>query len=274
MIELRRDRQLQHRVAEELEPLVVGHALAFLVPERGVGQGQLQQRRVGKDMPQLPLKFIKARHAKLKPLFTPVLTIGTRNDLYSRTGLTPCLALTPYEKVGTFQPQSPLSSLARRAAGSPSAFTAVVEIPLGSSNKYELDKASGLLKLDRVLHSAVHYPANYGFIPQTLADDGDPLDVLILAAEPVYPLTLVTARPIGLMTMMDQNELDYKVIAVGVHDPEYNTYHDVHELPTIGWQSSSASSRIIRRSRTSGCGRRHPAAPRRGAGDREIARCL
>jgi inorganic pyrophosphatase len=117
------------------------------------------------------------------------------------------------------------------APGVPSAFTAVVEIPLGSSNKYELDKAFGMLKLDRVLHSAVFYPANYGFIPQTLADDGDPLDVLILAAEPVYPLTLVTARPIGLMTMMDQNEVDHKIIAVGVHDPEYNAYHDVHELP-------------------------------------------
>jgi len=115
--------------------------------------------------------------------------------------------------------------------GAPALFTAVVEIPLGSSNKYELDKVSGLLRLDRVLHSAVFYPANYGFIPQTLADDGDPLDVLILAAEPVYPLTLVNARPIGLMAMMDQNELDYKVIAVGVNDPEYNTYHDVHELP-------------------------------------------
>ncbi len=115
--------------------------------------------------------------------------------------------------------------------GHPASFTAVVEIPLGSSNKYELDKVSGLLKLDRVLHSAVHYPANYGFIPKTLADDGDPLDVLILAAAPVYPMTLVTARPIGLMTMMDQDELDYKVIAVGVHDPEYNTYHDIHELP-------------------------------------------
>ena len=117
------------------------------------------------------------------------------------------------------------------APGTPSAFTAVVEIPLGSSNKYELDKASGLLRLDRVLHSAVHYPANYGFIPQTLADDGDPLDVLILSSDPVYPMTLLAARPIGLMTMMDQNELDYKIIAVGITDPEYNTYHDVHELP-------------------------------------------
>jgi inorganic pyrophosphatase len=108
--------------------------------------------------------------------------------------------------------------------GVPSAFTAVVEIPLGSSNKYELDKASGLLKLD-------FYPANYGFIPQTMADDGDPMDVLILSSEPVYPLTLITARPIGVMTMIDQDELDYKIIAVGISDPEYNTYHDVHELP-------------------------------------------
>ena len=115
--------------------------------------------------------------------------------------------------------------------GTPNSFKAIVEIPLGSSNKYELDKQSGLLKLDRVLHSAVFYPANYGFIPQTLADDGDPLDVLILAAEPVYPLTLVAARPIGLMTMVDQDELDYKVVAVGIHDPEYSHYHDVHELP-------------------------------------------
>jgi inorganic pyrophosphatase len=115
--------------------------------------------------------------------------------------------------------------------GAPSNFTAVVEIPMGSSNKYELDKASGLLKLDRVLHSAVFYPANYGFIPQTMADDGDPMDVLILSSEPVYPLTLITARPIGVMTMIDQDELDYKVIAVGISDPEYNTYHDVHELP-------------------------------------------
>src|SRR5271170_5225214 len=133
--------------------------------------------------------------------------------------------LAPFRRTHYFHPWHDV------APGSPSAFTAVVEIPLGSSNKYELDKKTGLLKLDRVLHSAVFYPANYGFIPQTLADDGDPLDVLILAAEPVYPLTLVTARPIGLMTMMDQDELDYKVIAVGIHDPEYNTYHDVHELP-------------------------------------------
>jgi len=111
-------------------------------------------------------------------------------------------------------------------------FNAIIEIPLGSSNKYELDKKSGLLKLDRVLHSAVYYPANYGFIPQTLSEDGDPLDVLVLGAEAVYPLTVVAARPIGLMTMLDQEELDHKVIAVHIHDPEYNSYHDAHDLPS------------------------------------------
>jgi inorganic pyrophosphatase len=115
--------------------------------------------------------------------------------------------------------------------GKASLFNAIIEIPKGSSNKYELDKASGLLRLDRALHSAVFYPANYGLIPRTLADDGDPLDVLILSAEPVYPLTIIEARPIGLMTMMDQEELDYKIIAVGTNDPEYKAYFDVHELP-------------------------------------------
>ncbi|MEO6847935.1 MAG: inorganic diphosphatase [Chthoniobacterales bacterium] len=110
-------------------------------------------------------------------------------------------------------------------------FDAIIEIPLGSSNKYELDKHSGLLRLDRVLHSAVYYPANYGFIPQTLGDDGDPLDVLVLTAEPVYPLTLVTVRAIGLMTMLDNDERDDKVIAVPIGDPEYNSYRNVAELP-------------------------------------------
>ena len=105
----------------------------------------------------------------------------------------------------------------------PAQFNAIIEIPLGSSNKYELDKKTGLLKLDRVLHSAVYYPANYGFIPQTLADDGDPLDVLVLGAEPVYPLTIVAARAIGLMSMKDQEELDHKIVAVHVNDPEYNS---------------------------------------------------
>ncbi|MBI2824951.1 MAG: inorganic diphosphatase [Planctomycetia bacterium] len=117
-------------------------------------------------------------------------------------------------------------------ANSPQEFTAVIEIPKGSSVKYELDKETGLLKLDRVLYSAVYYPANYGFIPQTFADDDDPLDVLVLCQEPVAPLTLVRARPIGLMTMIDSGKLDHKVLAVALDDPEYNSYREAGQLPT------------------------------------------
>ena len=114
----------------------------------------------------------------------------------------------------------------------PSVFTTVIEIPRGSSVKYELDKSTGLMRLDRMLHSAVYYPANYGFIPQTLAEDDDPLDVLVLCQEPVNPLTLVEARAIGLMTMMDSGKRDHKVLAVATHDPEYNSFHEASELPT------------------------------------------
>ena len=113
----------------------------------------------------------------------------------------------------------------------PSEFMAVIEIPRGSSVKYELDKATGLLRLDRMLHSAVYYPANYGFIPQTLAEDDDPLDVLVLCQEPVDPLTLVSARAIGLMTMVDSGKRDHKVLAVATHDPEYNSFREASELP-------------------------------------------
>jgi inorganic pyrophosphatase len=113
----------------------------------------------------------------------------------------------------------------------PREFTAVVEIPMGSSVKYELDKKTGLLKLDRVLYSAVYYPANYGFIPQTLAEDDDPLDVLVLCQAAVAPLTLVQARSIGLMTMIDSGKKDHKILAVAVHDPEYNSFQEAKELP-------------------------------------------
>jgi inorganic pyrophosphatase len=109
---------------------------------------------------------------------------------------------------------------------------AVIEIPMGSSIKYELDKTTGLLKLDRVLYSAVFYPANYGFIPQTFAEDGDPLDVLVLCQEAVVPLTLVKARAIGLMTMLDSGKRDHKILAVCVDDPVYAEYHEADELPT------------------------------------------
>ncbi len=113
----------------------------------------------------------------------------------------------------------------------PQEFTAVIEIPLGSNVKYELDKESGLMKMDRVLYSAVYYPANYGFIPQTLAEDNDPLDVLVLCQEAVAPLTIIYARAIGLMTMIDAGAKDHKIIAVATGDPEFNAYHEVHELP-------------------------------------------
>src|SRR4029079_7263645 len=113
----------------------------------------------------------------------------------------------------------------------PSEFTAVIEIPMGSSVKYELDKDTGLLRLERILYSAVFYPANYGFIPQTLAEDDDPLDVLVLCQEPVAPLTLVSARAIGLMTMIDSSKKDHKILAVAVDDPEYSGFQEANELP-------------------------------------------
>ena len=113
----------------------------------------------------------------------------------------------------------------------PREFNTVIEIPFGSSVKYELDKQSGLIKLDRVLYSAVYYPANYGFIPQTLAEDDDPLDVLVLCQETVVPLTLIHARCIGLMTMIDGGKKDHKIIAVATKDPEFNSYKEAAEMP-------------------------------------------
>ena len=113
----------------------------------------------------------------------------------------------------------------------PEEFQAIIEIPFGSSVKYELDKTSGLIKLDRVLYSAVYYPANYGFIPQTLAEDDDPLDVLVLCQETVVPLTLMAARTIGLMTMIDGGKKDHKIIAVALDDPEFNSYMEAAEMP-------------------------------------------
>jgi inorganic pyrophosphatase len=111
------------------------------------------------------------------------------------------------------------------------AFPVVVEIPKGSTNKYELDKETGLLRLDRVLYSAVHYPADYGFIPRTYCDDGDPLDVLVLGNEPVYPLTIVEARAVGVMRMRDDKGADDKVIAVSIRDPSFADYTDKAQLP-------------------------------------------
>ena len=110
-------------------------------------------------------------------------------------------------------------------------FAAVIEIPKGSKVKYELDKDTGLLRVDRILHSAVHYPANYGFLPQTYCEDDDPLDVLVLGQEAVVPLCVLRARAIGVLTMSDDKGRDDKIIAVHVDDPEYEHYRDITELP-------------------------------------------
>ncbi len=110
-------------------------------------------------------------------------------------------------------------------------FNVVIEIPKGSKVKYELDKPSGLLRVDRVLYSSVIYPANYGFVPRTYCDDSDPLDVLVLGNESVVPLTIMEARAIGVMHMLDQGKKDDKLIAVHINDPAFSDYIDVSELP-------------------------------------------
>jgi inorganic pyrophosphatase len=107
----------------------------------------------------------------------------------------------------------------------------VIEIPAGSKLKYEIDKNTGMLMLDRVLYSSVHYPANYGFLPQSHADDGDPLDILVLMQEPVVPLTIVRARPVGGLKMRDDKGEDDKIVAVAVDDPAFNHYTDAKQLP-------------------------------------------
>lgn len=115
---------------------------------------------------------------------------------------------------------------------SKSKFTAVIEIPKGSKVKYELDKNTGLLKMDRILYTSTHYPANYGFIPRTYAEDGDPLDVLVLCSETLEPLSLVDCYPIGMIMMMDNGAKDEKIICIPFNDPTYNVYKDISELPS------------------------------------------
>lgn len=113
----------------------------------------------------------------------------------------------------------------------PDNFTAVIEISKGSRNKYEIDKSTGLLRLDRILHTATHYPANYGFIPRTFADDGDPLDVLVLCSEPIAPMTLVQCYPIGVIKMTDGGKMDEKIIGIPFNAPMYNYYKNSSDLP-------------------------------------------
>ena len=113
----------------------------------------------------------------------------------------------------------------------PEDFICVVEISKGSKKKYELDKETGMLMLDRILYTSTHYPANYGFIPRTYGDDGDPLDVLLLCSEPIEPMTLVRAYPIGVINMIDSDRNDEKIVAIPFNDPNYNIYRDIDDLP-------------------------------------------
>ena len=114
----------------------------------------------------------------------------------------------------------------------PTDFITVIEISKGSKNKYELDKSTGVLILDRVLYTSTHYPANYGLIPRTLAGDGDPMDVLILSSEPLLPLSLVRCYPIGVIVMNDNGSTDEKIIAIPFSDPTYNNYKSIRDLPS------------------------------------------
>ncbi|TGE05332.1 inorganic diphosphatase [Hymenobacter fodinae] len=118
-----------------------------------------------------------------------------------------------------------------RGENAPAVVNGIIEIPKGSKGKYELDKDSGLLKLDRVLFSAVHYPAAYGFIPKTYCDDKDPLDILVLCSVDIVPMCLVEAKVIGVMQMIDQDEEDDKIIAVAANDVSVNHYNDIADLP-------------------------------------------
>ncbi len=113
----------------------------------------------------------------------------------------------------------------------PNDFIAVIEIEKGSKKKYELDKETGHIMLDRILHTSTHYPANYGLIPRTYADDDDPLDVVVISSEVIRPLSLVRCYPIGVMSMMDNERMDHKIIAIPFEDPSYNSYTDISELP-------------------------------------------
>ena len=114
----------------------------------------------------------------------------------------------------------------------PDDFIAVIEISKGSKVKYELDKETGMIILDRILYTSTHYPASYGFVPRTFADDGDPLDVLVLCSEPIAPLTLVQVYPIGVITMLDNGASDEKIIAIPFEDPTYNVYRSIEALPS------------------------------------------
>jgi len=153
----------------------------------------------------------------------------------------------------------------------PEEVTAIVEIPFGSRNKYELDKATGLMKLDRVLYSSVHYPGDYGFIPRTLHEDGDPLDVLVLVKEETFSGCMIDVRPLGVLKMRDRGEPDDKILAVPLHDPYSDELYDIADIPShmlsevqyffstykdlegkrvqiVGWEKSDSAMKVVQES--------------------------
>lgn len=153
----------------------------------------------------------------------------------------------------------------------PEEITAVIEIPFGTRNKYELDKHTGLIKLDRVLYSSMHYPGDYGFIPRTLYLDGDPMDVLVLVKEQTFPGCIIDVRPLGLLRMLDRGDPDDKLLAVPLHDPYHEEWFDIADIPQhllkevehfferykdlegkrvqiAGWEKSDVAMRLIRES--------------------------
>ena len=113
----------------------------------------------------------------------------------------------------------------------PDIIYAVIEVPKGSRNKYEYSKRAGVIKLDRVLYSSLHYPGDYGFIPQSYFQDDDPLDILVMVNEPTFPGCVIEARPIGMFKMIDKGQQDYKILAVPATDPNFNDYHDLTDVP-------------------------------------------
>lgn len=157
---------------------------------------------------------------------------------------------------------------------SPEEFNAIIEIPKNSQNKYEIDKENGMVKLDRVLYSPVHYPADYGFIPETLAEDGDPADVIILGSDPLFPGCVVRVRPIGMLNMIDSGEQDNKILGVQADNPRFDAVKDIvdleklhthslkeiahffetykqlqnKEVKILGWKNSEAAKKEIKRS--------------------------
>jgi inorganic pyrophosphatase len=164
----------------------------------------------------------------------------------------------------------------------PAELNVIIEIPRGSRNKYELDKETGLFRFDRLLYSAVHYPADYGFVPRTLADDGDPLDVLVMVTEPTFPGCLIEVRPIGVFAMRDEKGLDEKILAVPRHDPLYDEYRELEDVAPhylrevehffgiykelegvrtelVGWQDQAKARTIVERA----CRRYAESGPRK-----------